>query len=235
MRPNTNEARNKLQAEEEFLHQTFMLWGEKPPTDNEDAKFILSMKTDRKASIGPRDKKFSQQVKRKQDRCIAENKRREAAKLEMKQQCVVLSGSDSNVSDEDEVQEFKRASSWPSTSKNYEKLDFCNKKVNTGTNVHIPHDIISNPKLVSIAVRYNITPTQQAAYTATLIKEAGGDVTKVATSYAAADKARRKVASHISTKVKGTWEFPEYASVHWDSKLAPSLNDPNVKEKRLCI
>ena len=170
MRPNTNEARNKLQAEEEFLHQTFMLWSKKPPTDNEDAKFILSMKTDRKASIGPRDKKFSQQVKRKQDRCIAANKRRESAKLEMKQQCVVLSGSDSNVSDEDEVQEFKRASSWPSTSKNYEKLDFCNKKVNTGTNVHIPHDIISNPILVSIAVRYNITPTQQAAYTVTLIR-----------------------------------------------------------------
>ena len=61
-----------------------------------------------------------------------------------------------------------------------------------GTTAFIPHDIIKRPKLVALATRLKMTPTQQAIYTEALIAEAGGDSSKVSSSYATADKTRRK-------------------------------------------
>ena len=46
----------------------------------------------------------------------------------------------------------------------------------TGTSAFIPHDILKRQSVVSVATRMGITPTQQAALTEALIKEAGGEL-----------------------------------------------------------
>ena len=56
-----------------------------------------------------------------------------------------------------------------------------------GTEVFLGKDVFSSLRLSSLAARMKITPTQQAAYTKALIEEGGGDVSKVAISYATAD------------------------------------------------
>ena len=63
----------------------------------------------------------------------------------------------------------------------------------SGTDAFIPHDILKSPRLVSLAARIKMTPAQQAASTKTFIEEAGGDVSKVSTSYQVADRSRRAV------------------------------------------
>ena len=80
-----------------------------------------------------------------------------------------------------------------------------------------------------------MTPTQQAAFTRALIEEAGGDTSKVATSYSTADKSRRSVVEDIATTSKEIWNPPKLASLHWDSKLMPSISTPNEKEERLSV
>ena len=58
----------------------------------------------------------------------------------------------------------------------------------SGTETFIRHDILKHPKLFSLATCMKMTPTQQVAFTETLIQESGGDVSKVATSYSTTDK-----------------------------------------------
>ena len=123
----------------------------------------------------------------------------------MSQQESMVSFESSDSENDEEIKELKRSSSWPSTSTKKKEADDEQKKCFIGTYTHIQRDILSNPLLISIASRYNITPTQQATFTEALIQESGGDVFKVATSYATADKARRTVTSNISSKIKETW------------------------------
>jgi len=85
-----------------------------------------------------------------------------------------------------------------------------------------------------LATRIKLTPTQQAAYTSALIDEVGGDSSKVHTSYAFTDKHRRLVNSEIVKDQEKSWDAPRYASLHWDSKILPKLND-KYKEERLVI
>eukprot|EP00918_Siedleckia_nematoides_P037136 GHVU01080579.1.p2 GENE.GHVU01080579.1~~GHVU01080579.1.p2 ORF type:complete len:105 (+),score=9.56 GHVU01080579.1:160-474(+) len=56
-------------------------------------------------------------------------------------------------------------------------------KVRDGTQAFIPYNILQSPKLVSLATRMKMTPTQQAAFTEAFIEEVGRDVSKVSTSY----------------------------------------------------
>ena len=106
---------------------------------------------------------------------------------------------------------------------------------NDKTAAFIPHDIIQRPKLVALATRLKMTPTQQSAYTEALISEAGGDVTKVSTSYATTDKARRQVGQNIASACKEQWVAPQLLTLHWDSKQMPLLSNKNIKEERLAI
>ena len=80
----------------------------------------------------------------------------------------------------------------------------------------------------------NITPTQQAALTEAVIKEAGGDVTQIGISYATADKARRSVACDIAIDIKNSRQAPISSTLHWDGKQVDSLNK-HTKIERLPI
>ncbi|KAG8171348.1 hypothetical protein JTE90_007600 [Oedothorax gibbosus] len=94
---------------------------------------------------------------------------------------------------------------------------------------------MQRPKLVALATRLKMTPTQQAAYTKALITEAGGDTSKIATSYTTTDKYRHRVAKTISNNSIEEWIPPTYATLHWDSKLMPSLTNQHVMEERLTV
>lgn len=105
----------------------------------------------------------------------------------------------------------------------------------TGTTAFIPHDIIKRPKLVALATRLKMTPAQQAIYTEALIVEACGDSSKVSSSYATADKTRRKVGDEIAKAAREQWVVPKLATLHWDSKLMASLSNQNITEERLTV
>ncbi|KAK6185088.1 hypothetical protein SNE40_007402 [Patella caerulea] len=80
-----------------------------------------------------------------------------------------------------------------------------------------------------------MTPTQQAAYTAALIGEIGGDTNQVYTSYAFTDKHRRLANITTATSARQSWDDPPYLSLHWDSKLLEKLNDKYSLEERLTV
>ncbi|KAK6179248.1 hypothetical protein SNE40_011652 [Patella caerulea] len=77
-----------------------------------------------------------------------------------------------------------------------------------------------------------MSPAQQAAYTSALIGVAGGDVSKVHTSYS---MAKNGVNDEIAGKYKSSWVPPEFASLHWDWKLMQCLDIESKKEERLAV
>src|SRR6218665_1032618 len=84
-----------------------------------------------------------------------------------------------------------------------------------GTSLWIPPHILSKPNIVSLATRLKMTPTQQAAFTQGLISESGGDVSTVVSSYATADRSRRKVIGEISENIKDQGEPPKLYTSHY--------------------
>jgi hypothetical protein len=234
----------KLQHNDDELSKTFQLWpnsAEKTITNPEDVKFLQSMQTDRKASFGGVDSVVDGKQKRKVQRKLLENKRREAAHAEMTQlsstatlDMVRDSGeSDESEDDTDDVYREHLASTTdtPSSSKSERK----HRRVREGTKAFIPHNILQYPKLVSLSTRMKLTPTQQSAFTEAFIEEAGGDVSKVSTSYAQADKSRRSVGHKIVKTCQEEWDPPKLLSLHWDSKLLPSLTNQYDQEERLTV
>ena len=223
---------DRIEGMNSRLDETFGIWtndAEKTIKLEEDVMFLKSMKTDRKASFGCLDKKKDNMEKRKADRLEAETRRRQAASNE-KSASQPTTISDPENSDEGSIGDEEYL-----TNTNSRKRRSHHRSTFTGTSAFIPHDILKRPSVVAVATRLGITPTQQAAFTEALIKESGGDATKIAKSYATADKARRSVASAISQDIKSSWIAPENATLHWDGKQISSLTDNSVKEERLPI
>ena len=52
-----------------------------------------------------------------------------------------------------------------------------------------------------------LTPAKQAAYTQTIVEECGGDNSKVAVSYATADRSRCDIGKKIAAELRGKWIF----------------------------
>jgi len=103
----------------------------------------------------------------------------------------------------------------------------------TGTIAFIPPDVLSRPNLMSLATRLKMTPMQQAAFTQGVIAESGGDLSMVASSYATADRSRRRVVGTISTNIHAHWEPPKLCTLHWDGK--PTLKNHRVTEERMTV
>ena len=87
------------------------------------------------------------------------------------------------------------------------------------------------PAFVSAATRMNISPAQQAVLTETLIRESGGDVNQVATSYASAARARRSISVNIAKEIREKWIPPDSATLHWDGKQVSTLTPSSAKEE----
>jgi hypothetical protein len=121
--------------------------------------------------------------------------------------------------------------------------EFCNphrkrshhRNSKPGTPAFIPHDIMKRPRLAELATRLNMTPSQQASYTMALIEEAQGDTSKMSASYATTDRSRRTGVDSTAVSIRQHWIPPEIATLHWDSKIMPSLQDKYKKEERLVV
>ena len=107
--------------------------------------------------------------------------------------------------------------------------------VRKGTGVFVPHDILKHPKMFSLATRMKMSAAEQAAFTVALVEESGGDPNKLAISYATADRACCKTTKTIAKTTREEWAVPQFATVHWDSKLMSSLSNQNVSEERLTV
>jgi hypothetical protein len=220
----------KLKDVENDLQKTFPLWtrdAEQVMTNQEDIKFLQSMKTDRVASFGVHDKARALQIKRKESRALRQRKFQENDEKDREIASDTLQLADSESSQDEDDNSKDLVTPAPSQGKTHHRV------ARPGTAAFISHDILENPKLVSLATRIKLSPAEQAAYTQAIIEESGGDNSKIAVSYATADRSRRKVAEKIATAVREEWKPPNFASLHWDSKLMGTLTDKNVNEERL--
>ena len=109
------------------------------------------------------------------------------------------------------------------------------RKQQTGTSVLIAPDLLSRPNIVSLATRLKMTATQQATCTQGVIAESGGDVSMVAISYATANRSRCKVVADIAMNIRQNWIPPKLCTLHWDTKLMPTLKNQHVTEERVTV
>ena len=212
------------------LEKTFKLWPENAEElikNEQDRKFLQSMKSDRLATFGCFDMKLAQTVQRKEDKEEGMKKLREKEKAYLDNFERTISHSSTPDSDCDEE--------IASTSDVNFVRENGSKRKKTGTAAFVPNNILQSERLVSLATRMKMMPSQQAAYTEAVIDEIGGDSSKVCLSYAYADRARRHVSETITQNIKDSWIPPKLASLHWDSKLSPKLTNQNIKEERLVI
>ena len=229
---------NKLKCMEIELNKTFQIWPAnvtKLVTISEDLQFLESMKTDRLASFGSTDKVLLDKLQRKATR----NSDLMARHTKARQQLNEASTSTQTFSSPSEQSSSESETAYasdneypPSTSATPSSH---RRTLQTGEHVFIPHDILKSPKLVALSTRMRLSPAQQSAFTEALIEEAGGDPTKIATSYATADKSRRQVGEQIAASAREMWVPPQRASLHWDSKIMTSLTYQNELEERLTI
>jgi hypothetical protein len=219
----------KVNNYEKELSKTFPLWSPNAEIiikNQEDKDFLNSMKTDRKAAIAGLDIITLAKQKKSAERVLTAEKRQEKAVIDSQSQFskIIL---DQNSSSEDEQ---------PSTSFLPPPPPKSHKRTaKTGTEAFIPHNILSSPRLVSLASRMKMTPTQQAAFTQAIVDEIGSDPSKVSTSYAQAAKARHKVNEEIASDIKKSWIPPRFSSLHWDSKSLPTLTDQYKHDERLAV
>ena len=229
-------AQKKLAEEEANLEKTFKLWPDSAKSllnNEEDILFLESMETDRVATMGGADTItrgiVERRIVREQEAEARKAKEREKAgpsKVIVTNDIEAQQEVHNEFSSEDSGDEFTEVLS--------ESKDQSSSK---GTAVFIPANILTSPSLTALATRLKMTPAQQAAYTEALLQEVAVDKTKIKihTSYSFTDKQRRKVNNEIVEKELENWEPPEFASLHWDSKIMPSLDDKYKSEERLVI
>ena len=147
----------------------------------EDLQFLESMRNDRKASFGARDRNLANQLTRKRKRDEAEKARREREKVRKLDTTNCQSTGEFSSTDGDESEEADETQ--PSTSKRSH-----HRVKRTGATITIKPDILKHPDVVTVATRTGISPTDQATLTRTIVKACGGDPSKMASSYSTADR-----------------------------------------------
>ena len=130
------------------------------------------MKGDRAASLGSTDTVFhsfeEKRVKRKRKRIYS----RDTDQFEKNEELF----------DErtfNDIDEFTHPT--PQTSSRPHR-----RAVKKGTHVFIPHDILSRPNVISVCVRYQISPNAISSLIRTIVVEYGGDPSAISTSYSSA-------------------------------------------------
>ena len=222
----------KLKQIEIELQKTFPMWtkdAEQVMKHQEDINFLRSMKTDRIASFGVFDQALALQIQRRESRQQRQKEYRKKAEIDRELVSTTATMTDSETSGDESSMDQELVIPDSSQRKTHHRT------ARPGTAAFIPHDILKNPKLVSLAARMQLSPAEQAAYTQAIIEESGGDNNKIAVSYATADRSRHEIGEKIATGVRMEWKCPEFTSVHWDSKLIHTLTDNNVNEERLTV
>ena len=169
---------DKIKLFKEKLTQTMKFW----PKDvfsrvknDEDREFLESMMTDRKASMGGIDKILAGQKRRREQRDIQKNQRKEKEEHERAERFAVASASHET---ENETEALLEETEFESNFEPVAKRSHKRSK-KTGDCIHVPPDILKSEKLVSTAVRNNISPTALAATVQSLVEACKGDTTKI--------------------------------------------------------
>ena len=231
----------KATAMKSKLLKTFVIWPSNVETlikNAEDLAFLKSMKSDRSATFGAKDKNLANKINRKRKRQEMEEKR--VRKEQERQASVSTTSMQLNSSDEErETDAAKKQHSsdddCDATESNSQQKRSHHRETPVGTTAFVPPDILKLPRLVSLATRLKMSAADQACFTAAVVEEAGGDISKISSSYSSAARSRRKVVEQIASKYKEEWSPPKLASLHWDSKIMNSLSNRNITEERLVV
>lgn len=242
-RRDTPATQRKLEEMQAMLSSTFQLWSQNVESlvkNEEDLAFLTSMKGDRAASFGAFDKTLAQKIARRNCRNASALQRLKRSRDEIETSTMTMSSAVvSLVTDDSDTDESSKATSGDDMESEVQAgpRDTIppQRRKPAGTEAFIPSDLLSRPRLVSLATRLKMTPAQQAAFTQGVITESGGDVSMVATSYATADRSRCKIVGEIAKQIHDNWEPPKLCTLHWDGKMTPTLQNPRVTEERLTV
>ena len=105
----------------------------------------------------------------------------------------------------------------------------------TGTNIHVPHDILKSPKVIATAVRNKITPTALAATLESFVEACEGDTSSISLSYSQAQRSKVETLAEISERIQEDWTPPDPAAIHWDGKLMETLTNKYKSDDRLPV
>ena len=109
------------------------------------------------------------------------------------------------------------------------------RKTKDGTNIFVPHDILSDPSLVAFETRSHSSVTHTIGFLGTLIEKCGGDKSKVNLSYTHAYRCRVSAVERYAEEVKEGWLCSKPAALHWDGKIMSDIKDKYKKYDRLPI
>ena len=96
-------------------------------------------------------------------------------------------------------------------------------KILSGTNIHIPYDVLKSPQLVSVAVRNNNSPTALASTLETLIETCDGETSTVNLHPSQSYRYRVETVTKIAEQIKEDWTPLDPASIHRNGKLMETL------------
>ena len=158
---------------------TLACWKSDASLLDEDKEFLENMKTDRTFTIGSLDLKRLQVAERKADKLRRQddyrkksNKECAAAKQTVSSESMVID-DDCNTMNDEQDKDFQAASE---TNETHAKRR--HRKTKDGTNIFIPHDILSDPSLVAFETRSHSSVTHTIGFLGTLIEKCGGDKSK---------------------------------------------------------
>ena len=195
-------------------------------SNEEDKAFLISMMTDRKASMAGKDSKLKKQQEKKQNRKKEEAKR--LKRWEDKRAVTSVTFSDSTSTDGSAGDSLSEEESFMPQSSSDRKHK---RSVKTGVQVHIPPDILKSPAVVQALVRNKVSSTAISAVMHEIITVAEGDPSKLSLSYTTTERYKLETIQKISEKIAENWVPPSIANIHWDGKLVDTANKTNKVER----
>ena len=196
-------------------------------SNEEDKAFLISMMTDRKASMAGKDTKLKKQQEKKQNR-----KKEEAKRLKRWEDKRAVTSSvtfsDSTSTDGSAGDSLSEEESFMPQSSSDRKHK---RSVKTGVQVHIPQDILKSSAVVQALVRNKVSSTAISAVMHEIITVAEGDPSKLSLSYTTTERYKLETIQKISEKIAENWVPPSIANIHWDGKLVDTADKTNKVER----
>ena len=224
-RRNSGAPKQRIEKFISELESTFPFWPRNPFVriqKEEDKSFLLSMIGDRKATMAGFDRSLTVTEKkvaiRKEKEKLREEKEKKREKEEIKSTGFENLNVEEEVSNEFQEDEF--------TIPEVHKI----RSRKTGTDIHIPYDILKSPKLVSSSVRNGISPRALAATVEALIDSCNGVTSGVNLHETQSQRYRLATITNIAEQIKENWSSANPAVNHWDGKLMETIQNKHLIE-----
>ena len=184
-------------------------------------KFLESMKTDRIATYGGKNKALKRKRKSSEKKYSITKQTGQMPSSSSSLANIVSTSSDENLDDENEDKNFELPVSKKRPSK-------------TGGNLVLQKDFVQNKILVAASRRLKISPSGFKHFMKTLVQVGEGNPEAYNLSYSYIDKSFRNFSQQVSESIKQDWVPPSKCLVHWDEKITKCL-DGSDNEKRMAI